>query len=38
MSLGVALAEAGESVESILRRADQAMYRSKADHEIVFAA
>jgi diguanylate cyclase (GGDEF)-like protein/PAS domain S-box-containing protein len=38
MSLGVALAESGESAESVLDRADRAMYRSKVVHQITFAA
>lgn len=38
MSLGVALAEPGEQAEAVLHRADQAMYRAKADRRIVFAA
>jgi diguanylate cyclase (GGDEF)-like protein/PAS domain S-box-containing protein len=37
MSLGVALAEPGESADSVIDRADQAMYLAKADHRIVFA-
>ena len=37
MSLGVALAEAGEGADSVLDRADQAMYRAKATRSIVFA-
>ena len=39
MSLGVALAQPGESAESLLDRADRAMYRSKDDDPpITFAA
>ena len=38
MSLGVALAEPGESAESVMHRADQAMYRAKAERRIWFAA
>jgi len=38
MSLGVALAQPGETAESVLDRADQAMYRAKGDHGISFAA
>ncbi len=39
MSLGVALARPGESPESVLDRADRAMYRSKGDDPaITFAA
>ncbi len=33
MSLGVALAQPGESAESLLDRADRAMYRSKVDRQ-----
>ncbi|HYF46778.1 MAG TPA: diguanylate cyclase, partial [Acidimicrobiales bacterium] len=38
MSLGVALAEPGEGAESVLDRADHAMYQAKADRHITFAA
>ena len=38
MSLGVALAAPGESAESVMHRADQAMYRAKAEQRITFAA
>ncbi|HEY8060052.1 MAG TPA: sensor domain-containing diguanylate cyclase, partial [Acidimicrobiales bacterium] len=38
MSLGVALAEPGETAESVMHRADQAMYRAKAERRIWFAA
>ena len=38
MSLGVALAEPDERAESVLNRADRAMYRSKVAHRITFAA
>ncbi len=37
MSIGVAMAASGEGVEALIRRADQAMYRAKADNQITFA-
>jgi diguanylate cyclase (GGDEF)-like protein/PAS domain S-box-containing protein len=38
MSLGVALADPGESADSVLDRADHAMYAAKASEAITFAA
>jgi diguanylate cyclase (GGDEF)-like protein/PAS domain S-box-containing protein len=38
MSLGVALAEPGEGADSVLNRADQAMYVAKSSQNITFAA
>jgi len=38
MSLGVALAEPGEGAESVLDRADRAMYGAKVQQAITFAA
>ena len=38
MSLGIAMAEPGETAIAVLDRADQAMYQAKRDRAITFAA